>query len=100
VALLDSVQAGLAALGPLDVRDKAAAELALKYAKGIDEPSDWGDRQRDPLAELGPKLLQVLAALQMTPAARKAAVKPDEPAEKPRSPLDELQRRRSERQAT
>src|SRR5690349_3187052 len=92
VSLTESVEAGLAELEPLDVRDRATAELALKYAKGIDEPFDWGDRQRDPLAELGPKLLQALTALGMTPAARKSIVV-DQPAPAPRNPLDELRRK-------
>jgi len=99
MALVDSVKAGLAELEPLDVRDRAAADLAIKYAQGIEEPFDWGDKQRDPLAELGPKLLAALTALGMTPASRKgiaAAV----PAEKPANPLDELRQRRAARQAT
>ena len=104
MALVDSVRAGLAELEPLDVRDRATADLALLYAKRIDATAggsfdDWGDKQRDPLAELGPKLLACLTALGMTPAARKgiaAAV----PTEKPANPLDELRRKRQERMAT
>lgn len=96
MSLHDSVRAGLAQLEPLDVRDRATADLALAYAAAIDEPYDWGDKQRDPLAELGPKLLAALTALQMTPAARKAAVQGSE-APKPASPLDELRAKRAAR---
>ena len=98
VSLVDSVRAGLAALEPIDVRDRATADLALAYAAGIDDPMDWGDRQRDPLAELGPKLLACLTALGMTPQARKSATTPA--AERPSSPLDDLRRKRAERMAT
>lgn len=97
--LVDSVRAGLRELGDLDPRDQAAADLAVLYAKGIDEPFDWGDKQRDPLAELGPKLLQVLVQLGLTPAARKGIVG-DKPAEKPANPLDELHKRRAARGST
>lgn len=96
VSLVESVRAGLAELEPLDVRDRAAADLAIKYAEAIDN-RDWSDKLRDPLAELGPKLLAALTALGMTPAARKAAVEPK--TEVKRSPLDELRKRREARQA-
>lgn len=96
MSLYASVAAGLAELEPIDVRDRATADLALRYAAAIDDAADWQDRQRDPLAELGPKLLAALTALQMTPAARKAAMAGPEPA-KPRSPLDELRARRAAR---
>ena len=98
MSLVDSVRAGLTELEPLDVRDRAAAELALLYAEHIDDQSDWSDKQRDPLAELGPKLLTALTALGMTPAARKAAVQASQEAK--RSPLDELRAKRAARQAT
>lgn len=97
MSLQDSVRAGLAELEPLDVRDRATADLALLYAAAIDDATEWGDKQRDPLAELGPKLLAALTALQMTPAARKAALKADPPPA--RSPLDELRARRASREA-
>ena len=116
MSLVDSVRAGLAALEPLDVRDQAAADLALLYAQAIDDaiawsesyaageesarkrPEGWQDKQRDPLAELGPKLLTALTALGMTPGARKTATTPA--AERPTNPLDELRKRRTERLAT
>lgn len=98
MSLVDSVRAGLAQLQPLDVRDQAAADLALSYAKAIDE-RDWSDKLRDPLAELGPKLLSALTSLGLTPAARKSIVG-DKPEAPKRSPLDELRERRAARQAT
>jgi hypothetical protein len=99
VSLTDSVQAGLDRLAPLDVRDRAVAELVLKYAKAIDDTAAWSDRQRDPLAELGPKLLAGLQQLGMTPAARKAAVAGEPPAapKADESPLEKLRRERAER---
>lgn len=95
MSLYSSVAAGLAELEPLDTRDRAVADLALKYAAAIDDPEAWADKQRDPLAELGAKLLTALTALQMTPAARASAMKaaPGPSA----SPLDELRRKRAER---
>ena len=96
MSLAASVRAGIAALGELDPRDHAVADLAVRYAEGIDSPQDWGDVQRDPLAEMGPKLLAALTALGLTPAARKGIVG-DKPVEKPASPLDELLARRAQR---
>lgn len=95
-----SVRAGLRELEPIDVRDRATADLAVLYAQRIDEASSgsfdsWGDKQRDPVAELGPKLLQALIQLGMTPAARKSIVEPK--AAPARSPLDELRERRAAR---
>ena len=98
MSLYASVAAGLAELEPIDVRDRATADLALLYAQHLDDDEDWRDRQRDPLAELGPKLLAALTALQMTPAARKAVMASPEPV-KPRSPLDELRAKRAARDA-
>jgi hypothetical protein len=98
MSLRASVATGLAELEPLDVRDRAVADLALLYAEHIDDVGNWADKLRDPLAELGPKLLAALVALQMTPAARNAIVKaPDAPA--PANPLDELRAKRAERGA-
>lgn len=99
MSLVDSVRAALAELEPIDIRDRAAADLAVRYAARIDDDADWQDRQRDPLAELGPKLLQCLIQLGCTPAARKGVVA-ERPAEKPANPLDELRAKRAARQAT
>jgi hypothetical protein len=89
MSLADDVRAGIAELGELDPRDRAAAALAVQYAEHIDDPQDWGDVQRDPLAELGPKLLAALKELGLTPAARKGIVA-DKVEPKPRNPLDAL----------
>jgi hypothetical protein len=93
--VLDAVRAGLAAIGPLDERDRAVAELAKMYADVLD-----ADLLGESLPELGPKLLAALTALQLTPAARAAAVKGAErkPGGPP-SPMDELRRKRAERRA-
>ena len=99
MALADDVRAGIAALGDLDPRDAACAALAVSYAEHIDDPQDWGDVQRDPLAELGPKLLAALTALGLTPAARKGIVGDKTPEAPKRSPLDELRAKRAERGA-
>ena len=96
MSLAESVRTGLDQLEPLDVRDRALADLALLYAQHIDDTDAWADKLRDPLAELGPKLLAALTALQMTPAARREALKGADVAP-PRSPLDELRARRQER---
>lgn len=98
MSLVDSVRAGLAALEPIDVRDRAMADLALLLAERIVNHADWADKQRDPLSELATKLMQALDRLGMNPAARKTATTPT--AEKPSSPLDELRKRRAERIAT
>lgn len=66
--------------------DKAAAELAMTYAREIDLGGD--------LAKLGPALLACLTALGLTPAAR-AAVAKGVPGDKPASRLDELRARRA-----
>lgn len=97
MSLADDVRTGLRELGELDARDRAVAALAVKYAEGIDDPLDWGDVQRDPLAELGPKLLASLKELGMTPAARKALVADAAPVVKRESKLDELHARRAAR---
>lgn len=121
MSLADSVQAGLDQLAPLDARDRAVADLALRYAEALDAHLEWverisqgeaeeggggraddrwRDRQRDPLAELGPKLLAALVALQLTPAARATATKgPDKtptanPLDRLRDDLAEARKRR------
>jgi hypothetical protein len=89
VSLSDRVSEGLAELEPLDVRDRAAAELALTLALAI----DTGEVA---ISDASPKLLAALVQLQMTPAARAAATKGAPVAA--RSPLDELRARRAARQ--
>lgn len=84
--------------------DKAAAELALTYARRIDGiRDDGGELVPGDLSKLGPPLLAVLEALGMTPRARAAQVKgakderQPEPDRKPVNPLDELRQRREQR---
>lgn len=70
------------AVQPRSPEDKATAELALTYARSIDEGGD--------LTKLGPALLACLEALLMSPRARAAAkkvVSDDKPAA---SALDQL----------
>lgn len=57
-----------------DGQDAAAAKLAERYAKLIDEASDA--KQANVLRWLGPELLKVLETLGATPAARAAIKKP------------------------
>ena len=51
-------------------KDGAAAKLALRYARLIDDASDA--KQANVLRWLGPELLKVLESLGATPAARAA----------------------------
>lgn len=69
--LSPAVEETLAAL-KLTERDAAAAQLALGYARTIDEAQDPAYAMR----HLGPLLLKALEALRATPAAR-GAVKPE-----------------------
>lgn len=61
-ALADAVK-----VGPVTPADRAAVELARRYALAID-----ADPNPELLAELGPKLLAVLSALGLTAAGRGA----------------------------
>jgi hypothetical protein len=72
-----------------DPRDRATADLALVYAREID---DGGD-----LAKLGPALLSALEALQLSPRARKAVKTDDRPAG---NPLDQLAAARARKSGT
>jgi hypothetical protein len=57
-----------------DGQDAAAAKLAQRYARIIDEASEA--KQASVLRWLGPELLKVLESLCATPAARAAIKKP------------------------
>jgi hypothetical protein len=89
-----SVAAALTAKPPAD-SDRAVADLALTYARQIDDEGD--------LVKLGPALLASLEALQMSPRARaivhgrgvSADGKPAAP-----KPLDELRDRRAGKNRT
>lgn len=70
--------------------DKAVAELALVYARTIDDDSDQ-------LEALGPKLLAALESLGASPRAR-AAIKKGVSSGNGPSPLDELRAKRDARQ--
>jgi hypothetical protein len=86
--LAQVVEEALAAQ-PVEARDAATAELAMTYARNID---DGGD-----LAKVGPALLAALDALLMSPRAR-AAAKKAVTSEKPAAnPLDQLAAARARR---
>lgn len=77
------------ALGNADLKpqDRAAAVLALEYARTI-------DNDPDALDALGPKLLAVLTALGMTPSGRGVKGGAKDGALGVVNPLDELHARR------
>lgn len=75
--LYPAVRETLGQLGLLDPDasspDAAAAKLAQRYARVIDQATDA--KQASVLRSLGPELLRVLAELGATPAARAAMTK-------------------------
>lgn len=76
-ALEDSVRRSAA---KIVIRDQAVRDLALTYARALDNGGD--------LTKIGPALLAALEALQLSPRARKAVTPV---AGQPRTnPLDEL----------
>jgi hypothetical protein len=77
-------------IGDSEAQYKAAGELAITYAKAIDDGAD--------LDEYGPLLLEVLESMLLTPRARAAALKGGQRDRAP-SPLDELRTRRDQRLA-
>lgn len=97
MGIYSSVLASLAELDPLDPRDEAVAELALSYARAMED----GTLARDSafgIDTMGPKLLACLVQLQLTPAARATALKGgggQAPPAAPADPLDELRARRN-----
>lgn len=66
-------------LGTLDLQpeDAGVRELALRYARTIDETVDAEGRAA--MSDLGPKLLAALVELGATPKARAAAGQPPAP---------------------
>lgn len=88
VKLASSVRKALSTLGTPGI-DTAAAELALAYARAVDNGGD--------LEKIGPLLLNVLESMLMTPKARAAVVKGARDDTSRKSPLDELRARRDAR---
>lgn len=88
MSLREEVEAALAAQ-PVEARDAAAAELALRYAADIDMGMDLG--------KLGPLLLACLESLLMSPRARAAAKKAVTSEQPAANPLDQLAQRRAGR---
>jgi hypothetical protein len=88
VKLVSAVRRSLRGLD-LAAADKGTAELALTYAKQID---DGGD-----VKVFGPLLLAVLESLLMTPRARAAVLRGVARDGDTLSPLDELRARRAAR---
>lgn len=81
------------AIDSADVQDRdcAAVQLALAYAKAIDDGAA--------IEKVGPMLLSALDALLLTPRARKVVEKGMNSGAAPASPLDELRARRAKRSA-
>ena len=69
----DSVRRSIKAAHWLQPSDQAAVDLALTYAKRIDEALEFGDGyEQTKTLYLGPHLLNTLRALGCTPAERKS----------------------------
>ena len=82
------VRRAISDLDPSEV-DKGTAELALTYARKIDDGED--------LTKLGPQLLNVLEAMLMSPRSRAAIQKGMQSERATKSPLDELKAKRRAR---
>jgi hypothetical protein len=87
--MLTQVVTQALAAQPAEERDAATAELALTYARAIDDGAD--------LSKVGPPLLAALEALHMSPRARNAARKAVTSDQPTVNPLDQLAQRRSGR---
>ena len=69
----ESVEQAVKAATWLKPTDRAAVDLALVYAKRIDDALEFGDGyEQNKALYLGPHLLNTLRALGCTPAERKA----------------------------
>jgi len=88
VKLVSAVRRSLHGLD-LAAADKGAAELALNYAKQIDDGHD--------VKVFGPLLLAVLESLLMTPRARSAVLRGVARDDNAPTPLDQLRARRPAR---
>lgn len=88
MTLTESVTGSLGAV-EADPRDGAARELALVYARQIDDDPDL-------LGDLGPKLHAVLDSLGLTPKARASGTKGGQDGHAT-NPLDELRAARGRR---
>lgn len=96
--MLTQVVADALATAVLVDEDRAAAELAMTYARAIDrhEPcEECGCDGAGDVTKLGPALLAVLDALLMNPRARAAAKKAVISAQPATNPLDQLAARRA-----
>lgn len=70
-----AVEAAVSEMGWLRASDQAAVELALTYARRIDDALEFGEGQEVTKAlYLGPHLMNALRALGGAPAERKALV--------------------------
>ena len=72
--LVASVRRSIKGMHWLEESDKAAVDLAIRYAKEIEAAADSGDSAESAkvIAWMGPHLLNALKSLGGTPAERKA----------------------------
>ena len=89
--LWPAVQGTIASLD-LKPEDAAAAKLAQRYARVIDQAPDA--KQASVLRWLGPELQKALESLGATPAARAALTKGGKPQDAPEDKLSHLRPRR------
>lgn len=93
MGIYSSVVSGLEELKPMDPRDEAVAELALSYARAMEDGSSVSGANFG-IDQLGPKLLAALVQLRMTPQARSAVLVGEAPPGAKADPLDEIRQRR------
>lgn len=95
MSLYTSVLSGIEALGDVDPRDEACVELALSYARAM-ENGALTERAGFGIDTLGPKLLACLVQLRMTPQSRTAALGGNGASQTQKvDPLDEIRQRRA-----
>lgn len=98
--LATAVRKALRSVADPSPTDVAAAELAITYAKAIDDSGPACEecgRHGGDVVKAGPLLLAALDALQLTPKARAAVQKGVKDAANRSNPLDELRARRGAR---